>query len=1777
MKLTRLLLPILLLFLGQVQAQNIVSITQEDITSVGQDVSNTTISITGATIGDTYDIHVDLNGQGIEFVSPASATGATLDAEGGTSNDPIITVTATAEDFEIVIPRKATCEAYDLLSGGTAGAFNDSASIGAGGTPFVPSSNYQVNYAALSIPTVNSSSSSITPSSIIHREVKIVQGLPGNLEEFFVAIDDVAGLLAIANIELVGNNTVAIDASQITTIGEVVYVQITSADMLAAGFGNNNGTFDLNEMVNLEYDMTIDSGCPSGNIIQVNHEAYWGELGETTPTEFCQITNKQQGISFNEELPNLNVTFSRTEPDTCIGYGAGFIEHTIKFTNTGDADAMNLSFEIEGDLDNFSAFDAGNLTYVLDGATPVSVTPTSTEPILDGAGCGSSVPGSENFVNDMIVDIPVNIPPGGVLEVKMLSYACCPSGCVSNYSAHDFKLDDISYSELCGSNLSEGDRNINISSLNWGSSLDAPSNFFASNPTQFAFLDIMNGDLESFLMSQNASIVMEVNLPPGLDMGDASQIEWAGGVTNPGAPLNSNVTDGGFTMEWAAGAFDYDGGSIGFPMTLDCSESGNGPLEVNLYIVPANACPDGDCRIQVVCESIAIDRDCPGDCSEGGFNHVSYDFYRKNIGEIDADNNACPDTDNDCDGIPSNIDTDEIAAPVFNPNQIRKYRAIEGDTIVSDVVAVVREGTAGDFRRLVIKDDFGSNGNRNKFTSIGAEIRYVDFDAGIEYTATVNKTNIAGGYEYRIQPTFFGLSNSNHRFSDKDTIEAEILYLIENYTATTSIIRSVTNNVFGLTTTSFNSSPRYSCTDFGGNINHIAFNVYRLNVNNTTITGCGEKDIVGDVKFDVGRTEDTQFFPYEYRMMGRVDSFAVRIIDTYEMVNAGITMDRIYHNNLDTAFISPTGTIPGTGYTDYIFDLTDPSISGIFSENGGNIFRGDETYIFRMIVNVEPTCEVNSNVYEDFDPNNEVTFAKSVRSQFVVSPEVQYWDISRLVRTQAADISISSLAQVEPYTSQNMAWNLDIRNNDANGNAENIWAIVETPGSIDANSVKLYLDNNGSTTEVFANANDIYELGGLSTKTTQKIQVEAEVTLCEVDSVVFYVGYRCTGYPTNVTEAKEKCFERYVVYVQPEDAQVSSVITPLSSTVNPEDGTTQYGSNEINMCAPFPVEFQIVSGQLEPLDEIVLSVPSLGDGLEFVSGSGYLWYDRNGDGTLDADGDDNVNDGGANDDERIPFETTEDGVITAVNGTGNDFTFDIQKLAQGSGLFDWTTSNQYLPGVKELPGNVIYVRFEMQTTCDVVIGAPITVRTFAQKALCGGDAKGNGELRSGFNLNIAGATPSFTTTQNRITLDELNSCGDAHNINFTFEKEGTNPIAAGDTIAVYLPDGLAYDTFGGNTGDEAVSASPVIETVASGQILKWAVPAGLEDGEQATFSINVLTGSNACTNYDIRMEVQTTTTVSCGANVCSATRVVAGDESASIGIELPQFNVDLVSLQLIGPNQYEGVLNVDNTSDIDFTENLTLNLHRYDGSDMVGSSLVMVSMGSIMNNDSGTQTFTFTTSEDLSLGVMALIPNEGDNCYCGMPNGTNGEFPNDIITPQLPVELISFTASSDACEVSLKWTTATEENFSHYEILSVNGGKEEILGTLEGKYPNGGSYAFTAKSQSGKQYFQLKMVDLDGSIEYSDVVSTKVDCGKSSINVYPNPVRGNRFVTVEFGSVLETENISIIDANGRQIRQLSSSNDGSDNYQIRIELDGLAQGMYFIQTTSGQMSKFIVN
>jgi hypothetical protein len=112
----------------------------------------------------------------------------------------------------------------------------------------------------------------------------------------------------------------------------------------------------------------------------------------------------------------------------------------------------------------------------------------------------------------------------------------------------------------------------------------------------------------------------------------------------------------------------------------------------------------------------------------------------------------------------------------------------------------------------------------------------------------------------------------------------------------------------------------------------------------------------------------------------------------------------------------------------------------------------------------------------------------------------------------------------------------------------------------------------------------------------------------------------------------------------------------------------------------------------------------------------------------------------------------------------------------------------------------------------------------------------------------------------------------------------------------------------------------------------------------------------------------------------------------------------------------------------------------------------------------------------------------------------------------LPVELSSFTAAGQGRDINLTWSTKTEVNSSAFQVeRTVQGTQNWIkVGQVaaSGNSNSPKEYGFTDKKlNSGKYSYRLKMVDNDGSFDYSSLVEVEVSLPKEyaiSQN-YPNP------------------------------------------------------------------------
>ncbi|MES2617529.1 MAG: T9SS type A sorting domain-containing protein [Bacteroidota bacterium] len=177
----------------------------------------------------------------------------------------------------------------------------------------------------------------------------------------------------------------------------------------------------------------------------------------------------------------------------------------------------------------------------------------------------------------------------------------------------------------------------------------------------------------------------------------------------------------------------------------------------------------------------------------------------------------------------------------------------------------------------------------------------------------------------------------------------------------------------------------------------------------------------------------------------------------------------------------------------------------------------------------------------------------------------------------------------------------------------------------------------------------------------------------------------------------------------------------------------------------------------------------------------------------------------------------------------------------------------------------------------------------------------------------------------------------------------------------------------------------------------------------------------------------------------------------------------------------------------------------------------------------------------------------------------------------LPVKLLNFNTVLTNNKAEVKWQSASEEKFSKYEICrSTDGSRFTSIGQVMpfGNQGEVNSYAFTdfnvANLGVAKVYYKLKMVDMDGSFTWSNVVTVNVNALTATVvNVYPNPATD--VLNVDLSSLNGTEfTVSITDINGKLVKQMNSSDLFSGI--VSIDLNAFEAGMYVISTITNEGS-----
>jgi hypothetical protein len=180
-----------------------------------------------------------------------------------------------------------------------------------------------------------------------------------------------------------------------------------------------------------------------------------------------------------------------------------------------------------------------------------------------------------------------------------------------------------------------------------------------------------------------------------------------------------------------------------------------------------------------------------------------------------------------------------------------------------------------------------------------------------------------------------------------------------------------------------------------------------------------------------------------------------------------------------------------------------------------------------------------------------------------------------------------------------------------------------------------------------------------------------------------------------------------------------------------------------------------------------------------------------------------------------------------------------------------------------------------------------------------------------------------------------------------------------------------------------------------------------------------------------------------------------------------------------------------------------------------------------------------------------------------------------LLNSPLPVELALLAAvcEENGNDVKVRWTTASEQNSSHFTVeRSVDGINWIILGTVNaaGTSTSNLNYEMIDSDTRGYSviYYRLNQFDNNGASKVYGPISAECLNEQLDFEVFPNPA-GTDVTVVLHGEHQEGEtSIHITDINGKEVKTIFYSEQVGK--LISVDLRNLEQGIYIVRLVNGE-------
>ncbi len=220
-----------------------------------------------------------------------------------------------------------------------------------------------------------------------------------------------------------------------------------------------------------------------------------------------------------------------------------------------------------------------------------------------------------------------------------------------------------------------------------------------------------------------------------------------------------------------------------------------------------------------------------------------------------------------------------------------------------------------------------------------------------------------------------------------------------------------------------------------------------------------------------------------------------------------------------------------------------------------------------------------------------------------------------------------------------------------------------------------------------------------------------------------------------------------------------------------------------------------------------------------------------------------------------------------------------------------------------------------------------------------------------------------------------------------------------------------------------------------------------------------------------------------------------------------------------------------------------------------------------------------TTATDFNsqTATTVSVPFINGNAYTAeFTTGFSGFSIGALAAPAttLPVLLDYFEAKKVNNQSQLNWKIAQEKNFSHFEIQrSINNIEFEGRGKIGTNTSLSKKYQFVDQYPifSNINYYRLKMVDLDGTTQYSKVKSINYEKAEG-YTILENPVKNNEILV---RTSIKSPLFSLKNVKGAYCPIIATYL-GADKYSLKVK--NSAMGVYYlnIKSLNGSVNKKVV-